>query len=471
MIQSKVDESVAGIHKKMLANCRGEYLQLPAKGLSDSSVRAELVRYKRLESGDWKQGKLSGAIYHGGDDLNAIITESYGLFCLANPLHPEVFPGIRKMESEIIQMVLKMYNAPETACGSVTSGGTESLLMAIKTYRDMARELRGVTEPEMVVPVTIHAAVDKAAQYFGITLIHIDVDEKTGKVNLAKVRRAISPNTIMIAGSAPNFPHGIIDDIEELAKLAQRHKIGMHVDACLGGFLLPFMDKAFNGEFKQKFDFRVAGVTSISVDTHKYGFAPKGSSVIMYRSKEIRRFQYFVAPDWSGGVYASPSIAGSRPGALIAGCWTAMLKMGEEGYVMSTRDIVGAARKLIKELRKIAGIEIIGDPQLSVLAFRANRTTHPTLKTYAIADLISQRGWHLNILQFPEAIHIACTLLTVEAVDELSRDVKECVEMLLKNPELGKGDIAAIYGTAASVPDRSVIGDVSAGFLDGLTMV
>ena len=203
------------------------------------------------------------------------------------------------MESEIISMCLKMYNAPSTGCGNVTSGGTESLLMAIKAYRDMAYELRGVTEPEMIVPSTIHAAVNKGAAYFGVYIHLVPVDPVTGKVNVSQVRRLINSNTIMIAGSAPNFPHGIIDDIPALSELAVKYRIPLHVDACLGGFLIPFAEKA-GYPLPHLVDFRLKGVTSISVDTHKYGFAPKGSSVIMYRTNDIRKFQYFVTTEWPG---------------------------------------------------------------------------------------------------------------------------------------------------------------------------
>ncbi|KAJ3101100.1 hypothetical protein HDU96_010129, partial [Phlyctochytrium bullatum] len=354
------------------------------------------------------------------------------------------------MEAEVVSMCLNMFNAPEGACGTVTSGGTESLLMAIKTYRDMARRLRNVTEPEMVVPVTIHAAFDKGADYFGVKIIHIPVDSATGMVDVEKVRRAINGNTIMLAGSAPNFPHGIIDNIPALAALAKQHGIGMHVDCCLGGFIVPFMEKA-GFPLPYAVDFRVDGVTSISCDTHKYGFAPKGSSVIMYRSKEIRNYQYFVATEWPGGVYASPSVAGSRPGALIAGCWTAMVHMGENGYVESTRKIVAASRKLTEGIKAIPGLRVIGDPLLSVVAFDAESP----LNVYAVGDLLSRKGWHLNMLQYPPAVHIACTLLTVPVVDNLLRDLQEAIDVLRRDPSAGQGDLAAIYGTVASIPDRS----------------
>ncbi|KAI8591216.1 pyridoxal phosphate-dependent transferase [Geranomyces variabilis] len=470
LVKTEIAKQVLSIEKKMVKIQPGEkvYRALPAQGLSDPAVRKELQRYQSMGDVDWRAGKISGAIYHGGDAVSALITDAFSRFTITNPLHPEIFPGIRKMEAEVVSMVLRMYNAPDTGCGSVTSGGTESLLMAVKAYRDMARDQRGVTEPEMVVPVTIHAAFDKAESYFGVKLIHIPMDPTTGKVELAKVARAINRNTIMLAGSAPNFPHGIVDDIPALARLAKKHGIGMHVDCCLGGFLVPFLEKA-GFPLPHAVDFRVDGVTSISVDTHKYGFAPKGSSVVMYVRKEIRDYQYFVTTEWPGGIYASPSVAGSRPGALIAGCWAAMVHFGESGYVASTREIMQTAMKIKAGVKKIAGIELIGDPLISVVSFRALAP----INTYAVADLLSRKEWHLNVLQNPPAIHIACTMLTSNgnAADELLRDLEDAVNEIRKDPEAGKGAVAAIYGTAASVPDRTIIADVTRGFLDALTKI
>ncbi|KAI8919813.1 pyridoxal phosphate-dependent transferase [Powellomyces hirtus] len=468
LVQKQIAKQIKGIEKQMVKLAPGEkvYRALPPNGMTDPEVRKELERYQAMGDVDWKEGKISGAIYHGGEAVNSLITDAFSRFTITNPLHPEIFPGIRKMEAEVVSMVLRMYNAPDTGCGSVTSGGTESLLMAVKAYRDMAREKRGVTEPEMVIPVTIHAAFDKAESYFGVKIVHIPVNATTGKVDMVKVARAINRNTIMLAGSAPNFPHGIVDDIPALAALAKKHKIGMHVDCCLGGFIVPFLEKA-GFPLEHPVDFRVDGVTSISVDTHKYGFAPKGSSVIMYRAKEYRDYQYFVTTEWPGGIYASPSIAGSRPGALIAGCWAALIHFGEAGYVKSTKEIMTAAMKIKAGVKTIDGLKLIGDPLITVVAFSGVGAVN----TYAVADLLSRKHWHLNVLQNPPAIHIACTMLTVKAADQLLVDLQDAVTDIKNNPEAGKGAVAAIYGTAASVPDRTIIADVTRGFLDALTKI
>lgn len=326
-----------------------------------------------------------------------------------------------------------------------------------------------------VAPASVHPAFDKGCHYLGVTLIHIPVDKITGKVDVAAVSRAITRNTIMIVGSTPSFPHGIVDDIPELSKLALKHKIGryhdtitigFHVDSCLGGFLIPFMKKA-GYPLPFDTDFKLEGVTSISCDTHKYGFAPKGSSVIMYRSKLLRNYQYFVSTDWMGGVYGSPTMAGSRPGALSAGCWAAMMHFGESGYVDATKQIIHASRTLKTALSKLPNIKVIGDPILSVVAFQGVGE----ITTYGIADILSKKHWQLNILQFPSAIHIAVTMPSVKTVNLLINDIKEAIDTLKKNPGSKNGETAAIYGTAASVPDRSMIQDVTFGFLDALTKI
>ncbi|KAJ2996558.1 Sphingosine-1-phosphate lyase 1 [Globomyces sp. JEL0801] len=444
LVKNEIKKAVDSIQKGMVISYpnQPQYQQLPPTSVGKSDLIKQLDQHLDMGHVNWKDGKVSGAIYHGGDELSKIITEAYSRFVVANPLHPEIFPGIRKMESEIISMVLNMYHGDSNTCGSITSGGSESILMSIKTHRDWALATKGITEPEMVVPVTVHAAFDKGSNYFGVKIVHIPVSEVTGQVDIQKVASAINSNTIMLVGSTPGFPHGIMDNIPELAKLALKHNIGLHVDSCLGGFIVPFMEKA-GYPLPYQTDFRVEGVTAISCDPHKYGFAPKG------------------------GVYGSPSMAGSRPGSLSAGCWAAMLHMGLEGYVTATKKIVTATRKLKDGISRIPQLELIGDPILSVVAFKAKSP----INIYAINELLSKKHYHLNALQFPSSIHICLTLLTVPVVDKMIADIEEAVQTVLANPKAGDGEMAAIYGTAASVSDRSIISDVTAGFLDGLTMV
>lgn len=245
-----------------------------------------------------------------------------------------------------------------------------------------------------------------------------------------------------------------------LGKLAKKYKIGLHVDCCLGSFIMPFLEKA--GFPTTDFDFRVDGVTSISCDTHKYGFAAKGSSIIMYRNATIRKYQYFLYSQWTGGIYASPSIAGSRPGALIAGCWSALMYMGEDGYLKACKDIVGARRIMEAGVRSIPQLHVKGDPIGPVLSFGANEP----LNIYDVGDKLAARGWNLSALQNPSGLHISTTLPWVNSAETFVKDLKECVQGLVDDPSSGNGSTAAIYGTAASVPDKTIVDDVAAGFLD-----
>lgn len=335
---------------------------------------------------------------------------------------------------------------------------------------------------DRIIPDTAHAAFYKASNYFGIKLHRVPCPAPEYKVDVPAVRRLINSNTVLLVGSAPNFPHGIVDDIPALSRLATMYKIPLHVDCCLGSFVIAFLKKAgFPSPYEEEggFDFRLPGVTSISVDTHKYGFAPKGNSVVLYRSRAYRSYQYFIYPDWSGGVYASPSVAGSRPGALIAGCWASLMNVGEAGYINSCLEIVGAAKKFEVSIREhpvlSKNLGVVGKPMVSVVAFES---TNPGVDTYDLADGLSAKGWHLNALQSPPAIHVAFTLPTAAAVDKLTADLVEVLEKELAKAEerkrqgksyvIKRGDTAALYGVAGSMPDKSVVSRLAEGFLDTL---
>ncbi|KAA0717971.1 Sphingosine-1-phosphate lyase 1 [Triplophysa tibetana] len=435
---------------------------LPAKGLAQQQLMEKIREYETLNEVNWAKGKVSGAVYWGDEKLTDLLVKVYGEFAWSNPLHPDIFPGVRKMEAEVVRISCALFNGGPDSCGTVTSGGTESILMACKAYRDMAHE-RGINHPEIIAPISVHAAFDKAAHYFGMKLIHIPLDKKTMKVDAKAMKRAITKNTAMLVCSAPNFPHGIMDPIEEVAKLAVNYNIPFHVDACLGGFLIVFMKKA--GFKLAPFDFRVKGVTSISADTHKYGYAPKGSSVILYSEKKYRHYQYFVAPDWQGGIYASPSMAGSRPGGIIAACWATMMHMGENGYVEATKKVIETALKIKEGARKIEGVFVFGDPEVSVVALGSH-----VFDIFRLSNALTSRGWNLNTLQFPSSIHICVTMLHTQhgVAEQFISDVKKEVAIIMKNPEEKTTGMGAIYGMAQSIPDRSMVTEVSQGFLDCL---
>ncbi|CAH0558557.1 unnamed protein product [Brassicogethes aeneus] len=304
---------------------------LPGNGFQKDKIMKILNENLNLSDYDWKAGCASGAVYSYDEKLISIVSEVYGKTSYTNPLHPDLFPGLCKMEAEIVRIVCNLFHGDENSCGSMTSGGTESILMACKAYRDYGREIKGIKYPEMVVPSTIHSAFDKASQYLKLKVRSIPVDPTTYQVDIKAMRQAIT-------SSAPNFPYGTMDDIKAISELGLKYNIPVHVDSCLGGFLTCFMEDA--GFPIPICDFRLPGVTSISADTHKYGYAPKGTSLVLYREKKYRHHQYTVTTDWPGGVYGSPTVSGSRAGGNIAVCWASLLYYGLEGYVKATRDII-----------------------------------------------------------------------------------------------------------------------------------
>ncbi|ORY92826.1 pyridoxal phosphate-dependent transferase [Leucosporidium creatinivorum] len=468
---SDLDQATLDIAAKVIKNGGiDRELALPEKGLSAAQVSQALAALSEIPNTKWSNGRVSGAVYHGGEDMAKIWVEAFSRFEVSNPLHADCFPGVRKMESEIVSMALTLFNSPLPSsaidqtggAGCTTSGGTESILMACKTYRDRARVEKGIKEPEMIIPLSAHAAFDKAGEFFGIKVHHVPVDEETRQVDVAQVAALINENTIFLVGSAPNFPDGAIDDIPALSELALKYDLGLHVDCCLGSFLVPFVEKA--GYPMLPFDFRVPGVTSISCDTHKYGFAPKGSSIIMYRSKHLRSFMFSVMPTWPGGVYATTGVAGSRPGAIIAGAWASMQYMGIDGYLESCREIVGAAKAIVKGIKSdFPELYVLGNPLVSVVAFAS--------KTISIADVgaaMAARGWHLNTLQHPVAIHIACTRLTVPAVDEFLGDLRFAVDSA--SPiKVEDDDQVALYGLGGSSEMKNeLVTKMSKRYLDVL---
>ena len=350
--------------------------------------------------------------------------------------------------------------AGEEICGTLSSGGTESIMLAMKTYRDRARAERGIRRPEMVVPITAHAAFDKAAQYFGIKMVRIPVD-RDYRADIRAAAKAITRRTVVVVGSAPSFPHGMVDPIAELSELARQRGIGFHTDACLGGFVLPWAEDL--GYPVPPFDFRLPGVTSISADTHKYGYAAKGTSVILYRGPELRRHQYFTITDWPGGLYFSPSFAGSRPGALSAACWAAMVRIGQTGYRDATRRILETADFIKTAIRAIPELFILGDP-LWVIAFGSR-----TLDIYRVMDAMSQRGWSLNGLHRPSCVHLCVTLRhTQPGVKERFVEDLQAAVADVKNAPEAEGGMAPVYGMAATLPLRGVVSNILKTYMDVL---
>ncbi len=425
--------------------------RLPERGADREAVLETMAAFRKGDA-NWHDGRTWSLVYHAGDEHKRFLERAHNLYFSENGLNPMAFRSLRRMESEVVQMTAAMLNGPADSVGTMTSGGTESILLAVKTYRDRARRLRPwVLRPEIVAPRSIHVAFEKAAHYFGVKLRHAPLRDDF-RVDLDAMRRMIGHNTIAIAASAPQYPQGVIDPIAELGALAQEKKLPFHVDSCIGGFVLPWLEKL--GHPLPPWDFRVPGVTSISADVHKYGFAAKGASVIAYRSMDYLRDQFFISVDWPGGVYPSPTIAGTRPGGSIAAAWAAMMAMGESGYVEQTREAFAAARRLQEGISAIPGLEVLGPPDATLVACGA---TDEAVDLYAVADLMETRGWHLDRQQKPASLHCTVTANNGPVVDEYLRDLRDCVAHVRAHPELRVEGNAAMYGLMARVPVRGMV--------------
>ncbi len=452
--------------ERQLKPYRGEFPsfpRLPGDGLVRTEVAELIERLAGVEESRWRDGFASGAVYHGDPEHVAFLNRVYAAQSQSNPLHPDLWPSAAKFEAEIVSMTAHMlgggHASPQApVVGTVSSGGTESILLAMKAYRDFAREHRGIAEPEIVAAVTAHAAFDKAAQYFDMPLVRVPVD-RGFKADLDVLSDSVTERTAVVVGSAPSFPHGVIDPIPEIAALAAERGVGCHVDACLGGFVLPWAEPL--GYTVPPFDFRLPGVTSMSADTHKYGYAAKGSSVVLYRGRELRRFQYYTTAEWPGGLYLSPTFAGSRPGALSAACWAAMVSIGERGYREATRRILDTGAEVREGIGAIPGLHVLGDP-LWVIAFGADEG----LNVFQVMENMSRRRWSLNGLQRPPAVHIAITLRhTLPGVaDRFLEDLRASVDEVRANPEVRTG-LAPMYGMAAALPEE-VIRELLGAYLD-----
>jgi sphinganine-1-phosphate aldolase len=432
------------------------FAALPATGRDRSEVLDEMRAMAALEAARWADGYASGSVYHGDPDHIAFLNEVYALNSQANPLHTDLWPSATKYESEIVAMTAAMLGgggigdgpgSDTGVCGTVSSGGSESIQLAMKTYRDHALATRAITEPEMIVPVSAHAAFDKAAQYFGIKILHIPTGPDW-RADVAATEAAINDNTVVIVGSSPSFPHGVIDPIEELSELARSRGIGFHTD--------PWAEKL--GWPVPAFDFRLPGVTSMSADTHKFGYAAKGTSVVLYRNLELRHHQYFTITDWPGGLYASPTFAGSRPGALSAACWAALVTTGEAGYLAATRAILETADRLKAVLRSdFPELELFGDPLFVV----AVRSADDSLDVYRVLDAMTERGWSLNGLHRPAAMHLCVTQRTTQpgVAARFLADLRSAINDVRANPT-AEGGMAPIYGMANTIPEETVVGGV-----------
>ena len=398
---------------------------LPAHGQPPAQVLDELARLK-ADDRDWRSGRVFSLVYSAGEEHHHLLEQALAMYAAENGLNVLAFPSIGRLQHDLVRNTASLLGADDPASGGgvegyLTSGGSESLVQATKVARDVARE-RGIARPSVVAATSAHAAFTKGADYFDLELRRVPVGPDF-RADPGAMEAAMDESTILLVGSAPAYPTGVVDPIEELAAVARRHDVLLHVDACMGGYLLPFLARL--GRFDVPFDFRVDGVTSMSADLHKYGYAAKGVSVALYRTHELARHQVFVTTDWDGGFYASTTVAGSKPAGPIAAAWAAMMHLGLDGYLRLTAEAHDAALALRRGIEGIDGLVVRGDPPATVLAFGA--ADPATLDIFAVGDALAGRGWYLDRQSGPDSLHATVHAGSAASVGELVADMGDVV--------------------------------------------
>ncbi|MDH3685922.1 MAG: aspartate aminotransferase family protein [Myxococcales bacterium] len=396
-------------------------MELPKTGVARDALFAEMRKNKEADA-DWRGGRTFSLIYPTNDEIDDVLAEANELYLYENALNPFRFPSLRQMEVDVVEMTGGMLHAPIGFGGCMTSGGTESIIMAVKAARERAKAERGVERGELLAPVTAHPAFAKAASYLGLDLVQIPIGADH-RADVAAAEGLLSERTALVVGSAPNYPFGTVDPIPELSALAAERGISFHTDSCLGGFMLPFLEKL--GEDIPPFDFRVPGVTTMSADVHKYGYCTKGASTVLHRDDaHLKKYQLFVYQDWPGGLYASFAMAGARPAAPISAAWAVMRYLGEEGYLRLAREAREATRKLQDGIGAIAGLRVIGAPVMTVFAFGAE---DDSIDLFAVGDVMDDRGWHIDRQHGPDALHVMVSPKHLEVADAFLADLREAV--------------------------------------------
>ena len=425
-------------------------MQIPEKGLSKEQVLDTLQAFKSRDM-DWKAGKVWCYVYNPGDDPAELVKEAYLSFLTENGLDPTVFPSMLKLETDVVRMLATLLRGDEYVVGHLTTGGTESIMLAVKTARDRARVLHPeITRPEMVLPKTAHASFHKAAHYLGVTPVVVDINPGTFKVEANTMQAAITDNTILLVASSPSYSQGVIDPIEEIGALALEKSLLFHVDGCVGGIHLSFMRKL--GYEVPDFDFSVPGVTSISADLHKYGYAAKGASCVMYRNKEIRKYQIFACTDTTAYTLINPTMLSTKSGGPMAGAWAILTYLGEEGFMHIIKTVQEATQKLIDGINAIPELEVLGQPAMCMFSFKSD-----LINVYQLADAMAKRGWYIQG-QFstpltPRNLHISVNYGTTHQADALLKDLRECVEEVKGINPIDSEGIRALVGAALQSPD------------------
>ncbi len=370
---------------------------MPEQGTDWKTLKQDMIE---RGGGDakWRDGKTAVYVFNAGEDVAQVQKEAYALYMSENGLGPLAFPSLKQMEDEVVGMGLSLLHAPDDAAGNITSGGTDSINMAVKAARDYARANKKLTgTPNIVAPYSVHPAFDKAAMMMSLELRRIPLSNQLYP-DLPAMEAAIDENTIMLVGSAPNFPYGLIDPIAELGEIATKKSVWLHVDACVGGYIAPFV--RMNGTDIPDFDFSVPAVHSMSADLHKYGYCAKGASTVLFRSETLREHMMFDCNDWPGGRMVTPTLAGTRPGGAISAAWAVMNYLGIEGY-KAKHKMVTDARQQIEEGVKKLGFSILGEPKVGIVAF-----SHPDVDVFAVYRQLYKKGWFTSLTTAPKALHL-----------------------------------------------------------------
>ena len=387
---------------------------------------------------DWKSGKTFGAVYYPGEEYSKVISKAYIKFIHENAFDPQLFSSILTMENEVVEQTASLFSfEKDNLYGNLTSGGTESIFLSILSARNWVKKNKGIQNPEVVLSSSAHPAFLKAMHFLNVKAVVVST-KKDFSMDLDSFEKAINSNTILLIGSAPNYPTGMMDPIESLSKLALENKILLHVDACICGFLLAYLKKI--GDDIPLFDFKLSGVTSLSVDLHKYAYAPKGSSVLLYRNQELRKEQFSVYPNWEGGIYGSTTFLGTKPGGIVASTWMALNHIGDDGYVKLTNKTMEATKVIRDYIQNSKDISLIGNPIMSLLAFNSEKHD-----IYQIADLLSEKGWYIGRLQNPAGIHLVVSQIHADGaakqfVQELNAIITKLIKSKIKNKLSKVGD-------------------------------
>jgi glutamate/tyrosine decarboxylase-like PLP-dependent enzyme len=394
-------------------------VELPARGLPVDDVIAELAGTRGGDL-DWDAGRAFGLVFSGGASVHDVADRAARLFLHENALNMAAFPSLARIQSDVVGWTAALLHGPPTAAGFMTSGGTESIQCAVLGARERGRDERGVTAPEMVVPVSAHAAFHKSAHLFGLT-VHTTPVRADWTADVDAMAAAINERTVLVVGSAPQYPQGVVDDIPAIAALARTVGANCHVDACMGGFVLPFAERL--GRAVPPWDFRVDGVDSISADVHKLGYAPKGASVVLYRDKQLRRYQTYKFDGWLGGMYASPNLQGTRSGLPMAAAWAVMRHLGVAGYVELTERALATADRMRAGIEAVDGLRVLGAGGLHLVAMAADQRAAQPLDVFAVGDELAARGWYHDRQGPPDSLHSTVSNANAAAIDAWLSDL------------------------------------------------